>query len=1358
MGLTGSLRTLSLAEIAQTLCRSRANGVLELSSPDGGREVYFIEGQIARIVETDTPVQHTLLERLSALGLVNDPQALAHNAGTSGGFTTIQHLIEHGVLDAGAVQEAVDRLTTDQFLDLMTWENASFVFVEANDDTPDLIATLREIGQQRTRLPLDMLLMESARRLDEWERIRNQLPSDESIISPAEGRAEELQSRCGYYPASSVLPLIDGLYSIGEIVDRAPCTRVDVYTVLHGLLASGVIVVLSIDDMISVGNALMSGGDYARAAGVYRRIVSFDPGREEVKQNLAGCLEAMGDAPEAASSYGQLAIASLEKGAAESAVLLARRAVALQPENTQQLILVRCLLAANDIDGAVTELVRLARRFTEDGKIEEARSTCLKALQIKRDDPEVRRHLSLLQQQAGEGGEGDAIVCVECGESNPRARDTCRQCGGSLHLACLFCGRVVGVSDHICIFCGNSPHVNPEECRSRAVHGPATTAIISHMRLGGEGAMGDMTRSALAESVRAARECERNGDYAEALIRWKSLLHDQGENPRLQKHIRNLEALAHDQAVERLIARGHALRERRAFLRAISCYRSAIRGMANEDPRASRLHKVVTATRKHARLTAVIYSAAGLILLVVAYLVAEPWLELSHYRGAISEARVAVQRAPTAKDPVAAFEQIHQLISSEKLQPSTVELKSRAELAYRDLLQLYNTSVGELARKEARAIRRAHQQQRWGEVVERKARFDEVFAIHAPQPGLRELGEEATARLELEVARSERLEQDPQRLARAQELIAQGDYPAALPILESLAQSPDEATRSAARSAREQLAQQAAAIERRVAELEAVIEQDLAAAAARLTQLRETAAGWGREPELDALAERIAAGREAAQLAWRALGDRPDAAQLRAFLAEYGASPEAAPARARLAELDKARDQQRNALAQYRAAVDRQDPAAAFEAARAYLLRYPDRAASDAIKLPLLLDAGMSDVALMADGEQVAKTDAQGTALWWYAPERTAQLTAVKPGFEPTTTSLARLRNQWRWPVEPVRAPVWQLAIGGQIEAMTGLPGGTLVVADAREAIAIDQGRELWRRSLGDGMMLTSGSDSRTDPVAALDDTRLLLPLKQGGIRILDRQSGRVLASQELSDPVRGMPVLYTSALRQGEQRIACIADGLRFGRLGQDLRVAQMRSTAQSGPLALRGDLEVLLVVATSSGLTAVEDSTGAVRWRFDLDATNVGPLVQLDDAHLLTVLDGSRLVCCRIASQGATRSWQQVLSGESLIGHPQIAAGRVYLTTDRRLLVFDATGSRDPQRSIEAPGRWTCPVAVRQELAVCATAGAQDSVGDQLHVYRSGEMLWSRQLPGRVRRVAFAGPTVIVGLAGGRLLAFEP
>ncbi|MFW5751542.1 MAG: hypothetical protein ACOCZK_07850, partial [Planctomycetota bacterium] len=143
----------------------------------------------------------------------------------------------------------------------------------------------------------------------------------------------------------------------------------------------------------------------------------------EVKQNLAGCLEAMGDAPEAASSYGQLAIASLEKGAAESAVLLARRAVALQPENTQQLILVRCLLAAEDTDGAVAELVKLARRFTDEGKIEEARSTCLKALQIKRDDPEVRRHLSLLQQQAGRGAKA-MPSCAWSAERAIRARGT----------------------------------------------------------------------------------------------------------------------------------------------------------------------------------------------------------------------------------------------------------------------------------------------------------------------------------------------------------------------------------------------------------------------------------------------------------------------------------------------------------------------------------------------------------------------------------------------------------------------------------------------------------------------------------------------------------------------------------------------------------------------------------------------------------------------------------------------------------------------------------------------------------------------------------------------------------------------
>ena len=68
MALSGTLRTLSLAEIFQTLARSQATGVLRLMTSEGVGDVVFDDGAIIHLNDRSPHKSVTLVARLQAMG------------------------------------------------------------------------------------------------------------------------------------------------------------------------------------------------------------------------------------------------------------------------------------------------------------------------------------------------------------------------------------------------------------------------------------------------------------------------------------------------------------------------------------------------------------------------------------------------------------------------------------------------------------------------------------------------------------------------------------------------------------------------------------------------------------------------------------------------------------------------------------------------------------------------------------------------------------------------------------------------------------------------------------------------------------------------------------------------------------------------------------------------------------------------------------------------------------------------------------------------------------------------------------------------------------------------------------------
>lgn len=1355
MGLSGSLRTLSLDEIFQTLARSRATGLLRLSSAEGGCDVVFADGDIIDLLQRQQDLDFTLLQRLEAMGLIEARPQVA--PGVSGGFATVQALINDGHLEQGQVDEARQQFLFDELCDLFTWLSANFLFREATPQDREASAAVRTAQALPVRIQVGTLLMESARRVDEWNVARAALPPDDAVMIPMEGREDELASSAQGYPAAPIVALIDGVHCIDDIIRCVPVARTEVHLVLYELIQQGLLRVLDVDEMELLGQQAIADERYTDAIALLRRVLALDADRLDSAAALAQALEARGDAPQASGAFRQLALTHLRDGDRDQAVAHARRSVELGGGTEAHLILVRCLVEAGDRVKAAVELLGMARHLVTVNRLDDARSTVLKVLQLDANNQEARRELSRIYAQSGDAeGDSQQVVCVACGESNPREAEHCTSCGAELHLSCMSCGRVVAVSDRICVFCGANPHIDASGRGRGVTRGPSTDVFMRSGSISAElRALGtERWQNEVKGKVDAARRLEEAERFSESLEVWKELAREQVDNAQLLAHIRELEAIVHDQGIERQIERGHRCRHSRRYLSALACYRAARRALAVDDPRAERLEDLIESTRQGARKTSLVYAIALLLLAAFGVLVAMPYVERARYERRIDE---ALERIRAAADdpgrPTVVFAGIGRL--PEQLQPDPsygAQLTARHE----ELLNVWRTVRFELARRTLIAVREDLDEGRWEQA-------EAVIESYLEQFGSEVLGGELrtlTQRVE-EISQQARAadldaEQAPERLRRAREDMAAGRLARALAALEPLESVGNAALAAEAAGLAEQLREQRQRYSSAVAEARSLQDEDLERAELLLRQQAGAAESWNQAERHAELAARVMRALEEARESSRQLGAAPDLEAIEAYLAAHPGGPNAAALRRRAQQL--VADQQRrqtelqDGLVAWRAARERGDLAVAWEQGRSLFQRYRDQAREAGVLLPLRLDLGQPEARLLIDGAEVAVADADGVLLWWHVLPQRGAAEIQAPGFEAMSLSWSELDTSWQHRLPLQRSLRWSWQGQGAVLSLAAIDGGWLAINGPGLTRLRRDGSVGWRQRVGLDGPYAAGRPPVWTQHVELPGGVLAVPQGEGGLLLFDRSGGsmgRLGGPRSLLD----RPALYVSDLLGGD-RMAIVDGALHLGPVSGPLSELSAGERLISGPISFVADVDRVLAVGGISGrLIGIAEGSGRPVWQLDLRAADIGPLQQLDERSLVTVLDGSRLACIEIlGTQGARLRWEEELGG-SLAGQPLVAGQAVWLARGDEVVRLDANGVR--RRVATLPAMATATPALAGDLLLVGCGGHE---GHQVIAFRDGAEVWRRRTPAAVTALAGDGKGCVVGTAEGAVLALEP
>jgi Flp pilus assembly protein TadD len=231
MAIRGSLKEASLPDVLQLLAMGKKTGCLSVTHRNSFGYIYFDKGRIcyASIVNR----RDRLGDMLVKLNMITQEQLQAG--------VTLQDkrrdkrlgelLVEQGALTLQQLHDAIEVQIQEAVFFLFTWNQGTFNF-EAD--------VLPDAHDHTVSINPESLLLEGARRVDEWGLVEKKIPSFDIVFEI--DRAKVLGSNATLTTEQrAVLELVDGTRDVQAIIDASGFVEFEVGKALYGLLGAGFI-------------------------------------------------------------------------------------------------------------------------------------------------------------------------------------------------------------------------------------------------------------------------------------------------------------------------------------------------------------------------------------------------------------------------------------------------------------------------------------------------------------------------------------------------------------------------------------------------------------------------------------------------------------------------------------------------------------------------------------------------------------------------------------------------------------------------------------------------------------------------------------------------------------------------------------------------------------------------------------------------------------------------------------------------------------------------------------------------------------------------------------------------------------
>lgn len=238
MAIEGPLKELNIHDVFQLLDLGRKTGVLCVTSElrQNGGMVFFERGAVVGAEIRSNP--HPLGTLLLRAGKISEADLARARAMQASGDTRRlgDILVENDAIGRKELERLVRQQVEEVIFELMSWSEGYFSFEDS--------AAPRAGAEASVRIPTEALLMEAARRIDEWSRIEKRVPHV--------GVIPRLNDPGAQPPHLDLVPLewevlagVDGSRDLRAIADTLGRSEFEVARTIFGLVTTSVV---SLDD------------------------------------------------------------------------------------------------------------------------------------------------------------------------------------------------------------------------------------------------------------------------------------------------------------------------------------------------------------------------------------------------------------------------------------------------------------------------------------------------------------------------------------------------------------------------------------------------------------------------------------------------------------------------------------------------------------------------------------------------------------------------------------------------------------------------------------------------------------------------------------------------------------------------------------------------------------------------------------------------------------------------------------------------------------------------------------------------------------------------------------------------------
>ncbi len=231
-GIQGNLSSCRIVEVMQMLGLQRQTGRLALSRDGECTDIYFQNGAVvyaSSAGDGGKPDVDVLLKKTFRLGDDHIRHVLHIAQMTGQPVDTV--LAQEKMVDLRTFADNLKRHTESTVYKVMAWRDGDFFFEKT---TPPAFAA-------PLKLKVDDLLLEGARRADEWTLIEQKIPSFGMVFEPMIGNADELTTRGMSEIDLKVFSLVNGRNTIQDIIGASGLDDFDVAKSMFILLSVNLI-------------------------------------------------------------------------------------------------------------------------------------------------------------------------------------------------------------------------------------------------------------------------------------------------------------------------------------------------------------------------------------------------------------------------------------------------------------------------------------------------------------------------------------------------------------------------------------------------------------------------------------------------------------------------------------------------------------------------------------------------------------------------------------------------------------------------------------------------------------------------------------------------------------------------------------------------------------------------------------------------------------------------------------------------------------------------------------------------------------------------------------------------------------